>query len=91
MPTVGLDDVALSHVQGHVSRVKIEGTFNTATGILLERIFCRGLLLALVTKTMKVLFDCTYAFLLGSFLFSGDRGHTRVKRADLSTSVLFDP
>lgn len=58
IPTVGLDNVALSHVHQQVRRVNIQHTFNTAHKRLLQRILTRGLIIALVKNMLKLVLSC---------------------------------
>lgn len=56
MPTVGLDSVARDHLERHITRVNMQHSFKTAHKKIVKRVITRGLMLALVTKIIKLLF-----------------------------------
>lgn len=58
MPSLGLYNLDGDHVRRHVARLNMHGTFKKAGDILIQRVLGRGLVLALLNKMIKLLFDC---------------------------------
>lgn len=70
IPTVGLDDVARDHLHRHISRVNMHHTFKDAHARVVKRVMVRGLVMALFTNLMNLLFDMLFTCLKGDLLFT---------------------
>lgn len=87
IPTVGLDSVARDHLHRHITRVNIHQTFNSAELRLVKRVVTRGLIIALLTKIVKLLLDMTFTCLKGALLFTR-RFDRALDPPTISTDVL---